>query len=751
MDNKFSLKNSQFDLLAPLYDSKTGLWFTQGSLHRTDDRTQTNLGMGYRWFHDTWMLGGNAFWDNDWSHNHTRGGVGMEYWRDFLKVSANDYFRLSGWKDSPDVVDYQERPADGWDVRLQGWVPALPQLGGKLTYEQYYGNEVALFGKDNRQSNPRAITAGVTYTPVPLMTLSAEQRQGESGANDTRFGVEMNYQLGVPWRQQLDPAGVAALRTLVGSRYDLVERNNNIVLEYRKKEVIRLHMANLVTGYSGESKSLGVSVNSKYGLSHIDWTAPPQLHIVPTGNGDYSVTLPAWNSAAGAVNTYTISGVAVDTKGNHSERSQTQVMVMKSNISQRYSSLTPLTSILPADGKTQETLMLKVKNANGNLVDVAVSDIKINTQLKSVQQGGHLQRAKDITVSDPVKSNTVGLYVMTVTAGTSEETAIISSTVEDVAVKPATVSVSSVVPVAESSTIKLNHATYTVGDKMQVTVTLKDAHGKVVTGASSLLTANTVTVENATLKPCNDWKYNDNGTYTATYMAGRRGSDLKATLKLNGWSNSVKSDAYAIMEAPMLKDVTVNGYTFTKDAGFPTTGFKGATFTLNLTFGLASDYSWSSDASWVSVADGVVKFTGKGTGEKVTIVGSPKRSEGKPIKYSFMLKSWYIPGKKSIFWPEASAYCKSLSGYSLPTIVQLTNNTWREPGARDDQHRAVKAGLWSEWGHMKNYSDADFSGALYWTSEKRRLGHHYNVGLSSGGVLDYSDYTPLNTVCRQEF
>ncbi|MFO6427880.1 inverse autotransporter beta domain-containing protein [Escherichia coli] len=66
---------------------------------------------------------------------------------------------------SPTVTDYDERPADGWDIRAEGWLPAYPQLGGKLVYQQYYGNEVALFGESERQKNPHAITAGVTWTP----------------------------------------------------------------------------------------------------------------------------------------------------------------------------------------------------------------------------------------------------------------------------------------------------------------------------------------------------------------------------------------------------------------------------------------------------------------------------------------------------------------------------------------------------------------------------------------------------------
>lgn len=105
-------------------------------------------------------------------------GFRLEYWRDFLKLSANGYMRLTSWKDSPDLADYSERPANGCDIRAQACVPALPQLGGRLTYEQCYGKEVALFVTDKRQNNTHAVTAGVNYTPVPLFTVGVEERQG---------------------------------------------------------------------------------------------------------------------------------------------------------------------------------------------------------------------------------------------------------------------------------------------------------------------------------------------------------------------------------------------------------------------------------------------------------------------------------------------------------------------------------------------------------------------------------------------
>lgn len=90
-----------------------------------------------------------------------------------------------------------------------------------MVYEQYYGDEVALFGKDERQNDPHAITAGLSYTPVPLISFSAEQRQGKQGENDTRIGMELTLQPGHSLQKQLDPAEVAARRSLVGSRYDL--------------------------------------------------------------------------------------------------------------------------------------------------------------------------------------------------------------------------------------------------------------------------------------------------------------------------------------------------------------------------------------------------------------------------------------------------------------------------------------------------------------------------------------------------
>ncbi|ELJ8319706.1 inverse autotransporter beta domain-containing protein, partial [Salmonella enterica] len=474
-NESFSLKNSQLDLLFPLYDHGDNLLFTQGSAHRTDGRNQANLGVGLRHFTPDWMLGGNLFGDYDLSRDHARAGIGIEYWRDFLKLGANGYLRLTNWKDSPDLTDYVERPANGWDIRAQAWVPALPQLGGKLTYEQYYGKEVALFGVDNRQKNPHAITAGINYTPVPLITLGAEQRQGQSGKSDSRLTVDINYQLGVPWRAQLDPAVVAATRSLTGSRYDMVERNNNIVLDYKKKDILRLRTAEIVTGYAGEQKSLGVSVNSKYGLSRIEWEASALTasggKIVQNG-ADYAVVLPVWQSSAQAVNTYTVTGVAVDTKGNRSERRSTQVTVQASEVNKQTTTFTPASSILPADGKSTQMLTLTLLDNNNQAVDIDVQDIRLeNSTLKSA------------TVSALTRKS-AGVYTATVTSGTDNETFTLTPSVNGITLAPAEVTINSITPDSRLSQFNANAETIVADNTDVSTLTLvaKDAQGNSLTG-----------------------------------------------------------------------------------------------------------------------------------------------------------------------------------------------------------------------------------------------------------------------------
>ncbi len=543
VDEDFSLKNSQFDFLHPWYETPDNLFFSQHTLHRTDERTQINNGLGWRHFTPTWMSGINFFFDHDLSRYHSRAGIGAEYWRDYLKLSSNGYLRLTNWRSAPELDnDYEARPANGWDVRAEGWLPAWPHLGGKLVYEQYYGDEVALFDKDDRQSNPHAITAGLNYTPFPLMTFSAEQRQGKQGENDTRFAVDFTWQPGSAMQKQLDPNEVAARRSLVGSRYDLVDRNNNIVLEYRKKELVRLTLTDPVTGKSGEVKSLVSSLQTKYALKgyNVEATALEAAggKVVTTGK-DILVTLPAYRftSTPETDNTWPIEVTAEDVKGNLSNREQSMVVVQAPTLSQKDSSVSLSTQTLNADSHSTATLTFIAHDAAGN----PVVGLVLSTRHEGVQ---------DITLSD-WKDNGDGSYTQVLTTGAMSGTLTLMPQLNgvDAAKAPAVVNIISVSSSRTHSSIKIDKDRYLSGNPIEVTVELRDENDKPVKEQKQQLNT-AVSIDNVKPGVTTDWKETADGVYKATYTAYTKGSGLTAKLLMQNWNEDLHTAGFIIDANP---------------------------------------------------------------------------------------------------------------------------------------------------------------------------------------------------------
>ncbi|HBP9114544.1 TPA: Ig-like domain-containing protein [Escherichia coli] len=543
VDEDFSLKNSQFDFLHPRYETPDNLFFSQHTLHRTDERTQINNGLGWRHFTPTWMSGINFFFDHDLSRYHSRAGIGAEYWRDYLKLSSNGYLRLTNWRSAPELDnDYEARPANGWDVRAEGWLPAWPHLGGKLVYEQYYGDEVALFDKDDRQSNPHAITAGLNYTPFPLMTFSAEQRQGKQGENDTRFAVDFTWQPGSAMQKQLDPNEVAARRSLAGSRYDLVDRNNNIVLEYRKKELVRLTLTDPVTGKSGEVKSLVSSLQTKYALKgyNVEATALEAAggKVVTTGK-DILVTLPGYRftSTPETDNTWPIEVTAEDVKGNFSNREQSMVVVQAPALSQKDSSVSLSTQTLSADSHSTATLTFIAHDAAGN----PVIGLVLSTRHEGVQ---------DITLSD-WKDNGDGSYTQVLTTGAMSGTLTLMPQLNgvDAAKAPAVVNIISVSSSRTHSSIKIDKDRYLSGNPIEVTVELRDENDKPVKEQKQQLNT-AVSIDNVKPGVTTDWKETADGVYKATYTAYTKGSGLTAKLLMQNWNEDLHTAGFIIDANP---------------------------------------------------------------------------------------------------------------------------------------------------------------------------------------------------------
>ncbi len=143
---------------------------------------------------------------------------------------------------------------------------------------------------------------------------------------------------------------MAGRRSLAGSRYDLIDRNNNIVLEYRKKELIRLSLLDPVKGKSGEIKPLVSSIQTKYALKGYNIEAAALEAAggkVSTSGKDITVTLPGYRftNTPETDNTWSIDVTAEDVKGNLSRHEQSMVVIQAPTLSQKDSllSVNPLT------------------------------------------------------------------------------------------------------------------------------------------------------------------------------------------------------------------------------------------------------------------------------------------------------------------------------------------------------------------------------------------------------------------------
>ncbi|MCW8114257.1 inverse autotransporter beta domain-containing protein, partial [Yersinia intermedia] len=87
VDDKGSLSKSSFSLFTPWYENDAMVAFSQAGIHDQDGRMIGNLGAGVRFDQGTWLFGANTFLDQDISRNHSRLGLGLEWWADNVKLA----------------------------------------------------------------------------------------------------------------------------------------------------------------------------------------------------------------------------------------------------------------------------------------------------------------------------------------------------------------------------------------------------------------------------------------------------------------------------------------------------------------------------------------------------------------------------------------------------------------------------------------------------------------------------------------
>ncbi|WP_049010659.1 YchO/YchP family invasin [Citrobacter koseri] len=319
IDNEGSFTGSRGGWFIPWQDNTRYLTWSQLGLTQQDDGLVSNVGIGQRWARDGWLLGYNTFYDNLLDENLQRAGFGAEAWGEYLRLSANYYQPFASWHEQTTALE--QRMARGYDVTAQMRMPFYQHLNTSVSVEQYFGERVDLFDSGTGYHNPVAVKLGLNYTPVPLVTVTAQHKQGESGVSQNNLGLNLNYRFGVPLNKQLSASEVAESQSLRGSRYDNPQRNNLPTMEYRQRKTLTVFLATPPWDLQpGETVSLKVQIRSRHGVRHVTWQGDTQaLSLTAGAKADsaegWTIIMPAWDSSEGATNRWRLSVVVEDEQG----------------------------------------------------------------------------------------------------------------------------------------------------------------------------------------------------------------------------------------------------------------------------------------------------------------------------------------------------------------------------------------------------------------------------------------------------
>lgn len=319
VDNDGQFTGTRGSLFTPLIDRDAGLTWSQLGLSQQSEGLTGNVGIGQRWLTGDWLLGYNTFYDSRLEDRLQRAGLGAEAWGENLRFSANYYQPLGSWHDSSAVQ--AQRFAQGYDLTAQARLPFYRHINTRVSFERYFGERVSLFDNGTGYHDPLAVNVGVSYTPVPLVTIDARHKQGESGVSQNNFGLKVNYRFGVPLSKQLSASEVANATSLRGSRYDGVVRNNLPVVEYRQRKTLSVFLATPPwTVTPGETVELKLQVRSTHGIKRLSWQGDIQALSLTSPPDDrriegWTIIMPNLNSQPDATHRWQLAVIVEDNKG----------------------------------------------------------------------------------------------------------------------------------------------------------------------------------------------------------------------------------------------------------------------------------------------------------------------------------------------------------------------------------------------------------------------------------------------------
>ncbi|XKM13305.1 hypothetical protein RCS94_09810 [Orbaceae bacterium ac157xtp] len=223
------------------------------------------------------------------------------------------------------------------------------------------------------------------------------------------------------------------------------------------------------------------------------------------------------------------------------------------------------------------------------------------------------------------------------------------------------------------------------------------------------------------------------------------------------------SDFYTVLN-PSYGDTRGGSFKASASTKFPTTGFPGAKFKLEMT-GSTSDYTFSVSAypsSSVSVdSNGFVTLNSKPSGS--VTVRARSRYDSSVFEYTFNpTRVWLVPlttGRAT--YEQAVSLCGGES--YLPTRAELTNSPRKTAPERwnyvwNAATRSITGSLVGEWGFLSQdtYPSSNWKGNggyyPYWTKEPWVTGGRANYFVDVRyGFVSYSDWGPSGdyVACRR--
>ncbi|NOI98036.1 inverse autotransporter beta domain-containing protein [Vibrio sp. T3Y01] len=271
----------QVESLFPFWqaDDKS-LWFIQaGAVFNQDDfhgRDFSHIGTGYRQLAEDEYYGVNTFIDYDRQRYHRRMSLGVEYGVGYGNMSSNFYFPLSNWKDSPDEYEGMsslvEKPAKGWDLTLESYLPMDTRWKLSGTAGQYLGRYVEHRDGSNPTKNPLRFELNTEFKPTKELAFSLGYQNEEGASEQWIAGVNYTLSLGgfyEPERREVFQSSLPKQDRLT----DFVERDHNIVLEYKQKYAeISIRLPESVVVAENSQQSLAEWMEVKGGPDIVSYT-----------------------------------------------------------------------------------------------------------------------------------------------------------------------------------------------------------------------------------------------------------------------------------------------------------------------------------------------------------------------------------------------------------------------------------------------------------------------------------------------